>query len=206
MRTFRVNEIFLSLQGEGANAGQAAVFIRLSGCNLRCPFCDTDFSGHIVMDVPTVIGQVKEACDGYPLPSWCVITGGEPSLHPILALIEPLHELGMKVAVETNGTRELPSAIDFVTVSPKFPFVEKEQHADVVLKRANEVKVVMTEDISVETIRGYEAIKASHYFIQPCDTGDTAKNKAIMQRAVEFIKYHPNWKLSLQQQKILNVR
>lgn len=206
MRTFRVNEIFLSLQGEGANDGQAAVFIRLSGCNLRCPFCDTDFSEHIVMDVPTIIGQVKEACDGYPLPSWCVITGGEPSLQPILALIEPLHELGMKVAVETNGTRELPSEIDFVTVSPKFPFVEKEQHADVVLKRANEVKVVMTEDISVETIRGYEAIKAGHYFIQPCDTGDAAKNKTVMQRAVEFIKYHPNWKLSLQQQKILNVR
>lgn len=206
MRTFRVNEIFLSLQGEGANAGKAAVFIRLSGCNLRCPFCDTDFKEHIVMDVPTIINHVRESCNGYTMPRWCVITGGEPSLQPIQALVEPLHELGMKVAVETNGTREIPSEIDFVTVSPKFPFVEKEQHADVVLKRANEVKVVMTEGISVETIRGYEAIKAGHYFIQPCDTGDAAKNKAIMQRAVEFIKYHPNWQLSLQQQKILNVR
>lgn len=206
MRTFRVNEIFLSLQGEGANAGKAAVFIRLSGCNLRCPFCDTDFKEHTVMDVPTIINHVRESCNGYDKPMWCVITGGEPSLQPIQALVEPLHELGLKVAVETNGTREIPSEIDFVTVSPKFPFVEKEQHADVVLTRANEVKVVMTEDISVETIRGYEAIKADHYFIQPCDTGDAAKNKAVMQRAVEFIKHHPNWQLSLQQQKILNVR
>ena len=206
MRTFRVNEIFLSLQGEGANAGQAAVFIRLSGCNLRCPFCDTDFKEHIVMDLPAIINHVRESCNGYTMPRWCVITGGEPSLQPIQALVEPLHELGMKVAVETNGTREIPSEIDFVTVSPKFPFVEKEQHADVVLTKANEVKVVMTEGISVETIRGYEAIKAGYYFIQPCDTGDAVKNIAIMQRAVEFIKYHPNWQLSLQQQKILNVR
>ena len=107
--------------------------------------------------------------------------------------------------METNGTGQIPNGVDFVTVSPKSPFVGGKA-SEVVLKIANEVKVVMTEEISVEEIRAFEAIKAHYYFIQPCDTGFVGPNKRIMQRCVEFVEYHPNWRLSLQQQKILNVR
>lgn len=200
---YRVNEIFLSLQGEGLWAGTTAVFIRLSGCNLKCPFCDTNFKEYVQMDAKTIVRNIYEACEDNPLPSMCVITGGEPTLQLQDDLIDALHDMGMQVNIETNGTRPVPELVDFVTVSPKSPFVEG---GEVVVDHCNEVKVVMTKDISIETIRSFEKIAADWYFIQPCDTGFIAENKKIMQRAVDFVKYHPNWRLSLQQQKILNVR
>jgi organic radical activating enzyme len=203
MKTYRVNEIFLSLQGEGFHAGEAAVFLRFSGCNLKCPFCDTDFKAYREMDVTTIIDTIYEACGNNPLPSLCVITGGEPTLQLDIALIDAIHNTGMTICLETNGTKPVPPYIDFVTVSPKSPFTDG---ADVYIKECDEVKVVMTEDISVETIRSFEAIDAQYYFIQPCDTGFLATNKRIMQRAVEFVEKHPNWRMSLQQQKILKVR
>jgi organic radical activating enzyme len=202
---YRVNEIFLSLQGEGRHAGEAAVFIRLSGCNLNCPFCDTDFKEYIVMDVPSIIRHIYEECGKNPLPSLCVITGGEPTLQLGGDLIAAIHETGMKICLETNGTHLIPDGIDFVTVSPKSPFLETDA-AKVKVDRCDEIKVVMTEKISVEAIGAFERIEADYYYIQPCDTGFISENKKIMQRAVEFVKYHPNWRLSLQQQKILNVR
>lgn len=203
MSKYRINEIFLSLQGEGRNAGRAAVFVRFSGCNLRCPFCDTDFKKYDSLETSEIIERIYEACGENPLPSLCVITGGEPSLQLDIALIDAIHDTGMEIAVETNGTKPLPPYVDFVTVSPKSPFIE---NANVMLTEADEVKVVMTENITIEEIRSFEAIKAADYYIQPCDTGFLAPNQRIIARCVEFIKYHPNWKLSLQQQKIINVR
>lgn len=205
MKKYRINEIFLSLQGEGINAGRAAVFVRFSGCNLKCPFCDTDFSSYDSLDADEVISRIYEACGENPLPKLCVITGGEPTLQLDSALIEAIHHTGMDVAMETNGTGEVPEGVDFVTVSPKSPFIDGKS-SQMVLTHASEVKVVMTEDISVEEIRAFERIEADYYFIQPCDTGFIAPNQRIMQRCVEFVKYHPNWRLSLQQQKILKVR
>lgn len=202
---YRVNEIFLSLQGEGRHAGEAAVFIRLSGCNLNCPFCDTDFKEYIMMDVPSIIRHIYEECGKNPLPSLCVITGGEPTLQLDNDLIAAIHETGMRICLETNGTHLIPDGIDFVTVSPKSPFLETNA-AKVKVDCCDEIKVVMTEKISVEAIRAFERIEADYYYIQPCDTGFISENKKIMQRAVEFVKYHPNWRLSLQQQKILKVR
>lgn len=202
---YRVNEIFLSLQGEGRHAGEAAVFIRLSGCNLNCPFCDTDFKEYILMDVPSIIRHIYEECGKNPLPSLCVITGGEPTLQLDNDLIAAIHETGMRICLETNGTHLIPDGIDFVTVSPKSPFLDTDA-AKVKVDRCDEIKVVMTEKISVEAIRAFERIEADYYYIQPCDTGFISENKKIMQRAVEFVKYHPNWRLSLQQQKILKVR
>lgn len=204
MNTYRVNEIFYSLQGEGLWAGTAAIFIRLSGCNLRCPFCDTDFKEYKEMEAQDIVRQIKEDTLGMaPMPSLCVITGGEPTLQLKNDLIDALHDIGMQINLETNGTHPVPEMVDFVTVSPKSPFVDG---AKVVVDRCNEVKVVMTKDISIEEIRSFEKIAADWYFIQPCDSGIKEENKKIMQRAVEFIKQHPNWRLSLQQQKILNVR
>lgn len=200
---YRINEIFLSLQGEGLFAGSAAVFVRLSGCNLRCPFCDTNFQSYEVMNVQQIVERIYFECGENPLPSICVITGGEPSLQLESTLIDALHDMGMQVNVETNGTHIVPEIADFVTLSPKSPFVEA---GTVMIDHCNEVKVVMTEDISVEEIRAFEKIAADWYFIQPCDTGESERNKKIINRCVEFVKYHPNWRLSLQQQKIINVR
>ena len=200
---YNVNEIFHSLQGEGINAGRAAVFIRLSGCNLKCPFCDTDFKASEEMSVKEIISTIYEVLGKNPLPRLCVITGGEPTLQLEQSLIDAIHHEGMQVCLETNGTKPVPDGINFVTVSPKSPFLD---HAEVVVEKCTEVKVVMTEKLSVEAIRSFEKIEASYYYIQPCDTGYLRTNEAIMQRCVEFIKYHPNWRLSLQQQKILKVR
>lgn len=203
---YKVNEIFYSLQGEGRNAGVAAVFIRLSGFNLRCQFCDTEWTKRETLDVQAIIERVYEACGDNPLPSLCVITGGEPTLQLEQELIDAIHNTGMSIAIETNGTHPVPEDIDFVTVSPKTPY-EGDVAAKVVVTECDEVKVIMTEKISVETIREFErTIKADYYYIQPCDCGYIEPNKKVMQRAVEFVKYHPNWRLSLQQQKILNVR
>lgn len=205
MKKYMINEIFLSLQGEGINAGRAAVFVRFSGCNLKCPFCDTNFKEHVDMDVETIVSDIKDCLGENPMPRLCVFTGGEPTLQLDDALIDAIHGLGMEVAVETNGTGKVPDGVDFITVSPKSPFVGGKA-SEVVLEHASEVKVVMTEEISVEEIRAFETIKAHYYFIQPCDTGFIGPNKRIMQRCVKFVECHPNWRLSLQQQKILNVR
>lgn len=203
MKDYRVNEIFLSLQGEGRNAGEAAVFVRLSGCNLKCPFCDTDFSKNQKMTAPEVVDTIYRECGDNPLPRWCVITGGEPTLQLDGELIDAIHDMGMSIAIETNGTHEVPQGVDFITVSPKTPFVEG---AELKVDRCDEVKVIMNETISVEEIRAFEQLPADYYYIQPCDTGFIKTNERLMQRSVDFIKYHPNWRLSLQQQKILKVR
>lgn len=203
---YRVNEIFYSLQGEGVNAGRAAVFVRLSGCNLKCPFCDTNFKDNTIMDADDIINAIGKAIGNNSLPSLCVITGGEPTLqlgYPLDELVDVLHHAGMQVCIETNGTRPMPDTIDFVTVSPKSPYIE---NAECTIKKCTEVKVIMTDNISVEEIRSFEQIEADYYFVQPCDVGFLEPNRKNMQRCVEFVKSHPNWRLSLQQQKILNVR
>ena len=113
MKTYRINEIFYSLQGEGRHTGRAAVFVRFSGCNLKCPFCDTDFKAYRELTVDDIIAAVSEwrAC------GFVVLTGGEPSLQVDESLIEALHHEGFYIAIETNGTCPLPSAIDWVTLS-----------------------------------------------------------------------------------------
>ena len=193
----RVNEIFYSIQGEGAHTGEAAIFLRLSGCNLRCPFCDTIHEPSTEMDEMEIVTRICR----YPA-NLVVITGGEPTLQLTESLIAKLHEKGKRVAIETNGTRPVPKNIDWVTVSPKSPFVGNA--GTPILKAAQEVKVVFD---------GYHlmsdpsfGITAAHYFIQPCDTGDKKRNEEIIRLCVEFIKNNPQWKLSLQTQKILKVR
>lgn len=191
----RVNEIFYSLQGEGYHTGRAAVFVRFSGCNLKCPFCDTDFKSYKEMTEEEIVKEVAK----YPA-SLVVITGGEPSLQLTESLIIKLHRKNFMVAVETNGTRELPSNVDWITLSPKDKYVGN--NARPILKVADEIKVVFD---GKKQITDYN-ICALYYYLQPCDTGDENKNKEIINDCVEFIKKNPKWKLSLQTQKILNVR
>ena len=105
---YRIHEIFYSLQGEGANTGMPAVFVRFSGCNLHCPFCDTDFASYQEMEVEEILDSIEE----YPS-DFIVLTGGEPSLQIDNALIEALHEHDKVIAIETNGTHSLPADIDW---------------------------------------------------------------------------------------------
>lgn len=197
--TYRINEIFYSLQGEGMNAGVAAIFIRFSGCNLRCPFCDTDFHTYKEMTADEIAEKVNNL---HPR-ALIVLTGGEPSLQVDYNLISRLRSTH-RIAIETNGTNDFDTQyIDCVTLSPKTQWQQKE----IKLKMCDEVKVVMDENTKDEDLWQYETIfpKAA-YFVQPCDTGDKERNKKIIQRCVDFCKAHHLWRLSLQQQKILNIR
>lgn len=191
MKKYRVNDMFYSLQGEGYNTGRASVFIRLAGCNLRCPFCDTDFNSYqelsgdeIVRRALTLIGKIME--EGHVM---VVLTGGEPTLQVDEALVTRLHDEGFVVAMESNGTRLAPSNLDWLTVSPK---------GNVVVEKCDEVKYVFD---GIRQVDDY-GIDARFYYLQPCDVGDTRLNQAIVEQCVDYIKKHPRWRLSLQTHKL----
>lgn len=193
----RVNEIFYSIQGEGAHSGEAAIFVRLSGCNLRCSFCDTEHQSYQNLTEDEICAKIAK----YPA-SLVVITGGEPTLQLTTSLIDKIHDLGKIVAIETNGTHEVPQNIDWVTVSPKAPFVG--EIGKPVIKTAQEVKIVLDgKTLYADPTFG---ITATHYFVQPCDTLNEARNRDIINRCLNFVKENPKWKISLQMHKILNVQ
>jgi organic radical activating enzyme len=192
----KVNEIFYSLQGEGFNTGTPAIFVRLSGCNLDCPFCDTNHADGKEMTE----GEIIEEVSRYKA-SLVVITGGEPALQLTESLVEMLHLLGKTVAVETNGTVELPKNVDWITLSPKDAFLGEK--ATPVLKYADELKLIFDDQNEPKL---YQNININHRFLQPCDTGDPSKNAEIIQKTIEYCKEHPEWRLSLQTHKILNIR
>lgn len=193
----KVNEIFYSLQGEGFHTGTPAVFIRLSGCNLQCPFCDTDHESGEEMSEE----EIADNAALYPA-RMVVVTGGEPALQLNEKLVELLHDKGRFVTVETNGTMPLPENIDWITLSPKDSFLGEK--AAVVLRNADEIKVVYD---GVHEPQMYREINASYgRFLQPCDTGDPHRNQEIVWKTIEYVKSHPEWRLSLQTHKILNIR
>jgi len=195
MGTYRINEIFYSLQGEGRWTGRPAVFVRFSGCNLRCPFCDTDFSSSRLMTLPQLLAAVREwRCCGF-----VVLTGGEPTLQADEALVDALHAEGWYVAIETNGTHPVAEGIDWVTCSPKSSFVA---HADVVLRSASEVKVVFDGEHTPDDC----GIHAGEYLLMPCDTGDAARNAHILDACITYVKSHPRWRMTLQSHKLINIR
>lgn len=192
----RVNEIFYSLQGEGVFTGVASIFIRLAGCNLKCRFCDTKHESYKVLTEKEVLAQIEN----YPS-KHIVFTGGEPSLQLTADICRFFHDRGYTIQVETNGTKKLPyDSVDWVTCSPKTDYCAC---AEIKQEHINEIKVVFDGVIDVEK---YLGIEASYYSLQPCDVGDVAKNKEITEKCVEYILKHPKWHLSLQTQKILNVK
>lgn len=193
----KVNEIFYSIQGEGHYTGTAAVFVRFSVCNLKCPFCDTNFKEFTEMTEEQIVDTVCSLSTKCKL---VVLTGGEPTIHECTGLIDLLHQNGYKVAMESNGTRKAPYNIDWLTISPKQPFVGDVGTPKVT--KANEVKVVFDGEHDISDF----GIQAQYYYVQPCDTGDEQKNKHIMEGCVQFIQDNPKWKLSIQTQKIINVR
>lgn len=186
---YRVNEIFYSLQGEGYHTGRAAVFIRLSGCNLRCPFCDTDFSAYQPMTAQDIVSEAERLWGESREERFCVLTGGEPSLQVDAELVLQLHAAGFYIAMETNGTHPVPPQIEWVTCSPK-------EGAEVVLDYASELKVVYTGQ-EVEHYR--DQVSADYYYLQPCSCRNTAE-------VVAYILRHPQWHLSLQTHKMIDIQ
>lgn len=195
---FKINEIFYSLQGEGFHTGTPSVFVRFSGCNLRCAFCDTQHQAGETMSLQDIVGEINQ----YPVAPLVVLTGGEPSLFIDEAFVEALkRQTGKRIAIETNGTRPLPNNIDWVTFSPKTGF----DGGDVepcVLKQCDELKVVyLGQDLSK-----YDGIQADHRFLQPCFSEDEIQRQINKKACVEAVLHNPGWRLSLQTHRILDIR
>jgi 7-carboxy-7-deazaguanine synthase (Cx14CxxC type) len=209
--SYTVKEIFYTLQGEGANAGRAAVFCRFSGCNLWsgreedrsravCQFCDTDFlgtgpDGGRFASPDALADSVVRAWRGdRETERFVVCTGGEPLLQLDEPLIESLHERGFTVAIETNGTRVAPTTIDWVCVSPK-------AGALLVQQSGNELKLVYPQPDALP--EDFESLAFEHFFLQPMDGPRTAENTRL---AIDYCMRHPRWRLSVQTHKLLGVR
>ena len=194
---YHINEIFYSLQGEGYHSGMPAVFVRFSGCNLRCAFCDTKHQQSTIMSLQEIVNEVKK----YPIAPLVVLTGGEPSLFINEAFVEELKQkIGKRIAIETNGTRPLPTNLDWVTLSPKSSFAGGDLEP-CILTTCDELKVVFLG----QDLAQYDAIEAKHRFLQPCFVENEEHQKANMQACVEAVKSHPNWRLSLQIHRVLNI-
>ena len=195
-KTYRVNEIFFSLQGEGFWTGTPMVFVRLSGCNLKCPFCDTDHSAFQEMTAGEIVKEAMAA--GNTCRRIC-LTGGEPSLQADEALLEALHEAGYTVHMETNGTLPVPEGIDWITLSPKNQVFGLMGNGAVILKRADEVKLVLAPGVDPSA---WEHFPATWHFLQPCDAGGHMNTA----ETISYIEAHPLWRLSLQTHKLLGIR
>lgn len=186
----RVNEFFVSLQGEGHFTGTPAFFLRLSGCNLQCPFCDTSHQSYKEMSEDEIVEEAS-----HHAPRHIVITGGEPALQLTPSLIDKLHEAGFFIQVETNGSLPLPEGIDWVTCSPK---------GSPVLNNVDELKVLYKgegTDLSIA-----DRIQAKEYRLQPLDTGNEMQNRIILRDTIAHILQHPKWSLSLQTHKMLGIK
>lgn len=195
---YKINEIFHSLQGEGYNTGTASVFIRLSGCNLHCAFCDTRHDEGTMMSLPEIVEQVMR----YPNAPLIVLTGGEPSLWIDEDFVAGLKMMtGKRIAIETNGTHPLPHGIDWVTLSPKTG-LGNSGDLPVVLTRCDELKVVyLGQDLTQ-----YNNITADHRYLQPCWVSNENDGKRNMQDTVQAVLQHPEWRLSLQIHRILDIQ
>lgn len=212
MKRYSVKEIFYTIQGEGFNAGRAAVFVRFAGCNLwsgraehrvrdvnkaGCSlWCDTDFVGTDGAEGGLYDAlRLSDAVDDAAVPGYrfVVLTGGEPSLQIDATLINTLHSRGFEVAVETNGTKDLPRGLDWVCVSPKGT-------TDIVVRRGDELKLIYPQDgIDPET---FAKLSFRHFYLQPKHDSYLAAHTSA---CVDYIKFHPQWRLSLQTHKLIGV-
>lgn len=191
----KVNETFLSLQGEGYFTGTAAFFLRLSGCNLRCPFCDTQHQSYTEMSEDEIVAEASRH-----KPRHIVITGGEPALQLTESLVDKLHAAGFFIQVETNGTLPLPEGIDWVTCSPKGDFPQFP---------VDELKVLFMGDVTdpeaiISPLLGKES--GVKLYLQPLDTGNEKQNRAILRSCINYVLQHPWWSLSLQTHKIIGIK
>lgn len=215
-RQYAVKESFLTLQGEGIQAGRRAVFIRFAGCNLWngretdreqaiCRFCDTDFIGtdgenggrFTAFELAEQASQLwqKNLEKRYQsIKPFVVLTGGEPLLQVDDALLAALKNKAFEIAIETNGTQPVPSAIDWVCMSPK-------AGSQIILEKGNEIKLVWPQaEIDIEAL---ENLNFDHYLVQPMDNDCQKEN---IQKAIAFVLDRPLWRLSIQGHKLIGVK
>jgi len=211
--TYTVKEIYRTLQGEGAQTGRAAVFLRFAGCNLWsgrerhradavCRFCDTDFVG---IDGPgggkyvTAQALAKAVASAWEAREtgrrYVVCTGGEPLLQLDADAIEALHDEGFEIAVETNGTIAAPAGIDWLCVSPK-------ANAPLQITRGNELKLVYPQEEAEANPERFAALEFDHFFLQPCAGENSTENIRL---AADYCLAHPQWRLSLQTHKLIGL-
>ena len=209
--TYSIKEIFYTLQGEGAHAGRPAVFCRFAGCNLWtgresdrgtavCQFCDTDFvgtdgeGGGKFKDAASLAAAIDAQWPAaWPAHKYVVFTGGEPLLQLDAALIDAMHGAGFTIAIETNGTLPVPAGVDWVCVSPKMG-------SQLVVAGGNEIKVVVPQ--VGQDLAAYAGLAFEHFYVQPMDGPLAAFNTQL---AIDTCRKNPQWKLSLQTHKLLNI-
>jgi 7-carboxy-7-deazaguanine synthase len=211
--TYRVKEIYYTLQGEGTHAGRAAVFCRFTSCNLWtgreqdrgravCQFCDTDFVGTdgpgggrfaTAEELARFVGGVWDSQAGSRQLAFVVCTGGEPLLQLDDAAVDAFHEAGFEVAVETNGTQEAPRGLDWICVSPK-------AGAPLTLARGDELKLVYPQAGADPEL--FEGLDFPRLLLQPMDGPERDKNTRL---AVEYCMAHPRWRLSVQTHKYVGI-
>jgi len=208
---YAVKEAFLTLQGEGRQAGRAAVFCRFAGCNLwsgrekdragaQCGFCDTDFvgtqgeGGGAFATAEDLAAHLAKLWGRGPARRFAVLTGGEPLLQVDRALIAALHDQGFEIAVETNGTLPAPAGLDWICVSPK-------AGAPLALTRGDELKLVFPQ--AGAEPENYEALDFGEFLLQPMDGPEISRNTKA---AIDYCLAHPRWRLSLQTHKIIGVK
>jgi 7-carboxy-7-deazaguanine synthase (Cx14CxxC type) len=207
---YKIKEIYYTLQGEGAHTGRAAVFCRFTGCNLWsgreedrskaiCQFCDTDFWGtdglnggrYSATDLAAkVLSLWEQKGQGKP---YVVCTGGEPLLQLDKKMVDAFHAEGLEVAIETNGTIEVPEGVDWICVSPK-------ANTEIIVTKGNELKLVFPQ-LNAEPER-FQDLGFENFFLQPMDNASQAANT---QACVQYCLEHPQWRLSLQTHKMLNI-
>lgn len=213
--TYSVKEAYVTLQGEGAQTGRAAVFLRFAGCNLWsglekdraqaiCKFCDTDFvgtngpgGGKFATAAALVdhVAQIWEMAAGANAQRYVVCTGGEPLLQLDVPLIEALKAAGFEVGVETNGTLTAPEGLDWICVSPKAA-------AELQQRSGNELKLVYPQTEPEAQPQRFETLDFDHFFLQPKDDPNTAEN---IRAAAAYCIKNPRWRLSLQTHKLIGL-
>ena len=193
-----VVETFYTIQGEGCNTGKAAFFIRLGGCDVRCPWCDSkntwDFSGHPALSVDSIIASIKKT----PAEN-VVITGGEPLMHNLDGLCSALRKERFNIFLETSGTHPLSGDFDWICLSPK-------KHCpplDEVLKKASEIKIIITDEKDFEWAEENRSKTSPSCIplLQPNWDNRTVSTPLI----IDYIKNNPLWRLSLQTHKFINI-
>jgi 7-carboxy-7-deazaguanine synthase (Cx14CxxC type) len=204
--SYLVNEVFLTIQGEGVHVGRTAVFCRFSRCNLWtgreadrhkavCQFCDTDFTSYTEYTLVELVDKISNSWNwGTGAEPMVVFTGGEPSLQLDETLLWWLHAEGFYIAIETNGTRALPVGIDWICVSPKTPKLN--------VYRGDELKLVYPQQgrMQPETYANHDF---EHFWLSPMDGPDLADNTKL---ALEYVLTHPQWRLNTQVHKLIGVR
>jgi organic radical activating enzyme len=189
-----VKEIFYSLQGEGGRQGEASIFIRLTGCNLKCNFCDTDFAEGRDMNFGQIMAIIKQySC------KWIVWTGGEPTLQLTDEILLFFKKQGYLQAIESNGHKKLSDLLDYTVVSPK----GNPAYAGELNPEVDEVRIPVKKGMAIPSIDLLPAAK--QYFLSPVFTTGMHSTNANIAYCVKYIKLHPEWRLSVQMHKLIGI-